>query len=142
MSGWMAVAMSNSRKARGTAWETAVVNFLRRETGGGIPVFKPRQEGQADCGDIHVDADFVLQCKDWKSWSKQDAYNFVDAADEQARVAARPWGVSVVKRRKAAGSSGSVASGLVSMSLDTFAAIVHDLAEGREALSREMEEFE
>lgn len=124
--------MSN-RKAIGTVWETAVVNFLRDRTAS--KVSKPYQQGPADVGDIHVSSDFVIQCKSWSTWSKADLHRFIDAADLQAYHAGRPWGVAVVKRRKATGSTGSVGSGVVAMSLDTFAEMVVDLEEGREALT-------
>ena len=125
-----------SKKATGTGWETAVVNYLRSQLGSSQYAYKPRQEGHTDVGDIHVDADFVLQCKNWKTWSKQDLYNFVDAANEQAIAAKRAYGAACVKRRKAPGSSGSVQDGLIIMDLDTFTKVVHDLQDGREALSR------
>lgn len=127
--------MANPNKARGTRWETAVVNFLRLRTGRDVPVFRPRQEGHADSGDVHVDADFVLQCKDWERWSRGDLFNFVDDAQLQAIHAGRPWGAACVKRRRGKGSTGSVETGLVVMPLDIFAEIVHDLSEGREAIA-------
>jgi hypothetical protein len=131
--------MSQSRKSIGTQWETDVVNFLRSTLGARGVAFKPRQEGLVDVGDIHVDADFVLQCKNWRTWSKADLHKFVDAANLQARQAGRPYGASCVKRRKAPGSTGSVKTGLVTMDLETFAQVVHDLREGREAVE-ELEE--
>ena len=127
------VEKMSSRKATGTQWETAVVNYLRDKTSS--KVFKPRQEGTHDVGDIHIAEDYVLQCKNWAYWSKQDIYNFIDAADLQATHAKRAYGAAVVKRRKAGGSSGAVSSGIVAMSLDSFAGILVDLEEGREALA-------
>lgn len=54
--------MANANKAKGTRWESAVVAFLKERL---TRVYKPRQEGFADVGDIHVPP-FVLQAKDWK----------------------------------------------------------------------------
>ena len=130
----LVMMMSNPRKAKGTAWETAVVNFLRRATG--ALVFRPRQEGSYDKGDVHIGEDFALQCKNWERWSKQDLYNWVDDADAQAAHAGRAWGAAVVKRKRAVGSTGTVGTGIVAMSVDTFGSIVYDLVEGREAIAK------
>lgn len=126
--------MANNNKARGTRWETALQNYWRRVTGPTVAVYKPRQEGHADNGDLHVDEDFVVQAKDWERWSRQNLYDWVDAAQLQAVHAGRPWGVACVKRRKGKGSSGKVETGVVAMTVETFGELVNDLAEGREAL--------
>jgi len=132
--------MSNPNKARGTAWETATVRFLRGRLGG--PVFRPAQTGAHDSGDVWLGADFVLQCKDWQRWSRRDLSGWLADVQAQAEEARRAWGVVVVKsRREPKVSAGSVAEGIVSMRLDTFAEMVYDLEEGREALSK-LEEFE
>ena len=125
-----------ANKARGTRWETAIVNFGRRQVHSSVPVTRVVQAGQADQGDIHVGSDFVLQAKDWQSWGKQDLWNFVEAAQLQAQHAGRPYGVAVVKRRKGNGSTGAVGTATVAMDLETFYSIVTDLEEGREALER------
>jgi len=126
----------SANKARGTKWETAVVSFFRSTLHSTIKAYRPAQTGFQDVGDIHLAEDFVLQCKDWEKWSKADLWKFVDAANLQAIHAGKPWGVAVVKRRKAPGSPGSVETATVAMDLGTFAEIVTDLTEGREALQR------
>lgn len=120
--------MVNKSKAKGTAFETAIVKYLRGNVAQSVPVFKPRQEGFKDVGDVHVGEDIVIQAKDHATWSKQSLYDWVDAARLQAGHAKRAWPVAVVKRRKGAKSSGSIDSAVVAMSLDTFAEMVNDLA--------------
>lgn len=132
-----------ANKARGTRWETTVVNYLRSVLHRSTDVYRPAQVGFQDVGDIHLAEDFILQCKDWEKWSKADLWRFTDAANLQAIHAGRPWGVAVVKRRRdgGTGSTGSVDTATVAMDLATFGEIVSDLVEGREAINR-LEELE
>jgi hypothetical protein len=126
--------MANPNKDRGTRWETEAVRFLASRLPSGVFNSKPRQAGAADVGDIHVAEDFVLQCKDWATWSKKTLYDWIDDANLQAIHAGRAYGAVVVKRRRAPGSTGRPNSAVVAMSLDTFADILVDLLEGRDAL--------
>ncbi|MER5862220.1 hypothetical protein [Kitasatospora sp. NPDC002040] len=108
--------MSNPNKARGTAWESSVRDYLNRHLGLVDPdgrflhpasadnVRRAAQEGARDVGDIHCHP-FILECKDVKSpavptWLRQ--------AVTEAGHAGYPFGVVVHKRRGAGASSGRV----------------------------------
>jgi len=119
--------MANPNKRRGTAFETSVTGLIRERLGPEVECFRPAQAGSLDVGDIHLFGDFILQCKDWASWSKQNVYNFVDDANKQAGHASRDRGVVVIKRRRGKGSSGALGSSLVVLDLDTFIEILDEL---------------
>lgn len=51
--------MANPQKAKGTRWESEVVALLKES---GLKVYKPRQEGFRDVGDVHAPP-FALQAK-------------------------------------------------------------------------------
>ncbi|MFE1129594.1 hypothetical protein ACFW6R_23310 [Streptomyces albidoflavus] len=108
--------MSNPNKAKGTAWESAVRDFLNGflrlvdedgrflDPGDGMNVRRAAQEGARDVGDVHA-APFILECKDVKnpavpSWLRQ--------ARVEARHAGFPFGVAVHKRRGMAVAVGRV----------------------------------
>lgn len=95
----------NAAKAKGTRWETALVNFLRSV---GIAAYRPAQEGFRDVGDLHGLAPFIGQAKDYRSW--QDAIREgLDGAEKQKRHAGQPYGVAFVKRaRRPAGAAYAV----------------------------------
>ncbi|MFI0262064.1 hypothetical protein ACH4OW_23840 [Streptomyces sp. NPDC017056] len=99
--------MANPNKTRGTAWESAVRNFLNAFLGlvdergafrnpfDGMNVRRPAQEGSADVGDVHA-APFILECKDVRNaavptWLRQARVEAVNAGF--------PYGVVVHKRR-------------------------------------------
>ncbi|MEV6399637.1 hypothetical protein AB0M39_33465 [Streptomyces sp. NPDC051907] len=101
--------MANPNKARGTAWESDVRNYMNtalglvNELGKFLDIFsalnvkRAAQEGAADVGDVHC-APFILECKDVKSpavptWLRQ--------ADVEAANAGFPYGVVVHKVRRA-----------------------------------------
>ncbi|MFE0701171.1 hypothetical protein [Streptomyces sp. NPDC058872] len=108
--------MANPNKARGTAWESAVRDFLNRFLGlvdergtfvdpfDGMNVRRAAQEGAADVGDVHA-VPFILECKDVASaavptWLRQ--------AEVEARHAGFPYGVVVHKTRRAPVHAGRV----------------------------------
>ncbi|MDH6123837.1 MULTISPECIES: hypothetical protein [unclassified Kitasatospora] len=108
--------MANPNKAKGTAWESAVRDYLNRDLGlahsDGTPrdpfsplnVRRPAQEGVKDVGDVHA-VPFILECKDCKSsaiptWLRQTRV--------EAKNAGFPFGVAVVKLRRHGVHSGSV----------------------------------
>ncbi|QDY79807.1 hypothetical protein [Streptomyces qinzhouensis] len=99
--------MANPNKAKGTAWESAVRDYLNGahglvdESGALRDPFNPMnirrvaQEGSKDIGDIHA-VPFILECKDVKNpavptWLRQ--------AEKEARHAHFPYGVVVAKVR-------------------------------------------
>ncbi|GGV54285.1 hypothetical protein [Streptomyces spectabilis] len=115
--------MANPNKRRGTAWESAIRDYLNwylglvDETGAfrnplsGENIRRAAQEGAKDVGDIHA-APFIIEAKDVKSpavptWLRQ--------ADVEARHAGFPYGVVVHKVRRAA-----VWNGRVHMSVRTW----------------------
>lgn len=108
--------MANPNKTRGTAWESAVRNFLNayldlvnddgvfRDPFDGMNVRRPAQEGSRDIGDVHA-VPFILECKDVKnpavpSWLRQ--------AHVEAVHAGFPYGVVVHKVRGLGVRSGRV----------------------------------
>lgn len=103
--------MANPRKAKGTLFETEVVKAL---VTAGIPAVKPRQTGNRDVGDIHVDDDIILQAKAWSDYTT--ALNAgVQGAVKQAGHAKRPYGFAVIKKPRAA-----ILDAYVVMPLSTF----------------------
>ncbi|MEU7191678.1 hypothetical protein [Streptomyces sp. NPDC045369] len=99
--------MANRNKAKGTAWESAVRDFLNGYLGlvdergtfrtplSGENVRRAAQEGARDVGDVHA-APFILECKDVRNpavptWLRQ--------ARVEAAHAGFPYGVAVHKQR-------------------------------------------
>lgn len=99
--------VANRNKAKGTAWESAVRDFLNGYLGlvdergtfrnplSGENVRRAAQEGARDVGDVHA-APFILECKDVRNpavptWLRQ--------ARVEAAHAGFPYGVVVHKRR-------------------------------------------
>lgn len=87
--------MANPQKARGTAFETAVLRYLRDA---GLYAVKPRQEGREDVGDIHVAGLVVLQAKAYTRDLLAAIRDGVDGARLQRLHARLPFGFAVVKR--------------------------------------------
>lgn len=115
--------MANPNKARGTAWESAVRNFLNGFLGlvddfgalldpfDALNVRRAAQEGARDVGDVHA-VPFVLECKDVASpavptWLRQ--------AEVEARHAGFPYGIAIHKTR-----GRSVAAGRVHFTVRTW----------------------
>lgn len=115
--------MANPNKAKGTAWESAVRDYLNAFLGlvdahgkfldpmNGANVRRAAQEGAKDVGDIHA-APFVLEAKNTRApavptWIRQ--------AEVEATHAGFPYGIVV---RKVRGSS--VAMGRVHVSVRTW----------------------
>lgn len=118
--------MANPNKAKGTAWESAIRDYLNAFLGlvdargvfldsmSGANVRRAAQEGAKDVGDIHA-APFVLEAKNTASpavptWIRQSEIEAVHAGF--------PFGVVV---RKVRGSS--VAMGRVHVSVRTWTRI-------------------
>lgn len=103
--------MANPRKDKGTLFETEVVKKLTEH---GIRAVKPRQTGNKDVGDIHVEDDIILQAKAWSDYTT--ALNAgVQGATKQAEHAKRPFGIAIVKKPR-----GAILDAYVVMPLSTF----------------------
>lgn len=86
-------------KAKGTAWETALVRHLGAFFDGrhGLKPRRVAQEGFADTGDLHGLSPFIAQAKNYRSW--EDAIRLgLDGAEVQKTRAGEPYGVAFVKR--------------------------------------------
>lgn len=132
--------MTNRNKAKGTAWESAVRDFLNRALGlvdevtamfhdptDPDNVHRKAQEGRADVGDLWA-RPFVLEAKNERT-IRLSAY--VEQAEAEAQNAGLPYGAAVVKRRgKGAGA------GYVVMSLATFARFLRDYRRLRDEVAR------
>lgn len=81
-------------KAKGTAWETAVVRYL---LAAGIDAHRVPQSGIRDTGDVHVGRLLALEGKDVGTITLAA---FVDQANAEAENAGRLVGAAVVKRRR------------------------------------------
>ncbi|MEU5429017.1 hypothetical protein AB0H73_25970 [Streptomyces olivoreticuli] len=112
--------MANPNKAKGTAWESGIRDYLNGflglvdESGAFLDPFdagnvrRPAQEGARDVGDIHA-APFVLEAKNTASpavptWIRQ--------AEIEAKHAGFPYGVAVRKMRSAPVAMGRVHVGV------------------------------
>ncbi len=115
--------MANKNKDQGTRWESQLRDHLNEQLGhvdadgrfidpfDAGNVRRPAQEGARDVGDVHV-VPFILEAKDVTSsavptWLRQ--------ADAEAQNAGFPYGVVVVKVRRA-----STARGRVHVSIPTW----------------------
>ncbi|MCX4663370.1 hypothetical protein [Streptomyces uncialis] len=129
--------MSNPNKRKGTAWESAVRDYLNtayglvdgsgmlRDPFDPMNVRRAAQEGSRDVGDVHA-VPFILECKDVRNpavptWLRQ--------AETEARNAGFPYGVVVHKTRGL-----RVAAGRVHFSVRTWTRV-------RLALGRTTEEM-
>lgn len=116
--------MTNPNKARGTRFESAVVDYL---TSVGIPARRLPPAGARDKGDLDGVPAFAVECKD-EATLRFSAY--VDQANVEAHHAGKEFGVAVVKRRgKGAAQAYAV------MDLATLAAVVKRLAEADATLT-------
>ena len=91
--------MVNKSKIRGTAFETAVVNFLRAN---GFPFARRLAlAGSADLGDLSLGdtppgGPVVIECKDH---AKIDLSGFLTELDAECSNAGNEYGIVVIKRR-------------------------------------------
>jgi hypothetical protein len=82
----------NRSKARGTAFETDVVDYLAPELPG---VERRTLTGNKDKGDISGIYDWVAECKDEK---KMNLAGAVDESLVEAENAHASWAVAIIKR--------------------------------------------
>ena len=121
-------SMNHTKK--GTAFETRTVEFLRGALPGSVRVYRPAQRSRQDIGDVHVGNNLVIQCKDYKTWSRASLQKWIRDARKQAKQAGRDYGVLIIKsRREAEVSGGSDNESLVFMSGETFAGLSAEFAE-------------
>lgn len=106
----------SAQKRKGTAHETAIVNYL---TSQGISARRVVQTGRYDQGDIHAGEDWVLEAKNCKDITPSE---FVRQAIREAKNADRPFGVAVVKKRNA-----NIKDSYVMTDLETFVRILRML---------------
>lgn len=110
--------MSNPSKAKGTRWETAIVDFL---TARGITARRQPLYGGADRGDVVLpDHGIVVEAKNKKAYQFGEA---VDQANAEAANAGMPYGVAVVKRN----GKGLTCDGFVVMDVETFTELIERL---------------
>ncbi|WP_282203664.1 hypothetical protein [Kitasatospora fiedleri] len=131
--------MANRAKAKGTAWESAVADYLNEQLGLYREFWKDGdrsvrwkdptdpdnvrrqvQEGVADIGDLGV-RPFAGECKAEKQF---DLAAYVRQAEAEAKNAGQPFGVAYVKRPRAKTEDGYAVT-----SIRTHAAIVRALRE-------------
>ncbi|MFE2410863.1 hypothetical protein ACFXDE_21215 [Kitasatospora sp. NPDC059408] len=131
--------MANRSKAKGTAWESAVADYLNEQLGQYRELWKDDdravrwkdpldpdnvrrnvQEGAADIGDLGV-RPFAGECKAEKQF---DLASYVRQAEAEAKNAGQPFGVAYVKRPRAKTEDGYAVT-----SIRTHAAIVKALRE-------------
>lgn len=111
--------MANRNKAKGTMFESAVVDYLneglekRDHEAHRIPL-----KGGVDEGDVQYRTEarrdwiWTIQCK---AEQKFDLAGYVRAAEEQSKAADTDWGVAVVKAPRK-----NISRAYVVMSLETF----------------------
>lgn len=106
----------NRSKARGTAFETAVVRYLQEH---GFPYAERRAlAGNSDRGDIAGVPGVAIECK---AVQRIELAQFVDEAQRERANAGAALGVTVVKRRQK-----STGDAYVVMPLSAFVALIRD----------------
>lgn len=115
---------------KGTAYETRTVEFLRGALPGSVRVHRPAQRSRLDVGDIWLGDSLIIQCKDYRTWSRASLQKWIRDARKQAKNAGRDYGVLIIKsRREAEVSGGSDNEALVFMSGETFAGLSAEFAD-------------
>lgn len=94
--------MANPNKARGTRWETAVVDFFS-QTEAEEEAFLAKRTGSedADLSDIRLGSfgEWLLECKDWAEIKLSTFLKQLEASKHRARI--MPFkGAVVVKNRR------------------------------------------
>lgn len=84
--------MANKHKAKGTAFESAIVTYLLER---GRKAYRIAQAGKLDKGDIHLDDRIAVEAKSVKQF---DLAGFVEQAQAEAVNAGLPVGVAIIKR--------------------------------------------
>lgn len=119
--------MVNKSKARGTAWETAVVRFL--QANGFLKARRKVQTGSLDEADVAVDDGNVF-CAELKDCARISLSEFIDEAVAEAKNAHSKWGLVIIKRRNR-----GVGEAYATMRLSDWTEMAHEL----ETLRRDQE---
>jgi hypothetical protein len=122
----------SAAKAKGTAWETALVRTLSAFFGGryGLAPRRVAQEGFLDTGDLHGISPFIGQAKNYKSWETAIREG-LDGAEIQRVRAGEAYGVAFVKRIRR-----TVGAGYAVMTVGTWARVVLRLRRAESLLQR------
>lgn len=115
---------SNPAKAKGTAWESALVGYLRENHNPGV--HRNVQMGARDIGDIDGYYLHALEAKAEKSITLSD---YIAQANKEAIHAGQPFGCAVVKRRMK-----GVADGYVVRDVRTDVRLLNRLRDMEDAL--------
>ena len=107
--------MPNPNKAKGSKFELDVERYLQGE---GLDAKRPRQTGNRDVGDLHVEGDWILQLKNWANIASAVREGSAGAV-VQAEHAGRPYGAAVIKKPR-----GSIADAYVVLPLRLFARLL------------------
>lgn len=86
--------MSNPAKAKGTAWESLIVGYLRDHHNPGA--HRNVQMGAKDIGDV---AGYYLHALEAKAEKSITLSDYIAQANREAIHAGQPYGCAVVKRR-------------------------------------------
>lgn len=105
----------NPAKQKGTAWESAVRDYL---VSSGLDACRVVQMGARDQGDIHV-GEWALEAK---NVAAINLGAFVDQAKKEADNAGKAYGAAVVKRR-----GKGPAHGFIVIDLETFVRVVREV---------------
>jgi hypothetical protein len=113
--------VSSANKRKGTAWESAIRDYLVAH---GIPARRVAQTGQLDTGDIHGIEPFVGQAKNVANLADAINQGIAGAKAQAPRVNADAIPVAFIKRR-----GKGTAQGLAVMELADFARVAARLRE-------------
>ncbi|WP_369147092.1 hypothetical protein [Streptomyces sp. R44] len=119
--------MANPSKAKGTAWESLILGYLREHHNPGA--HRNVQMGAKDIGDI---AGYYLHAVEAKAEKTITLSDYIAQANREAVNAGQPFGCAVVKRRMK-----GVADGYVVRDLATDVRLVNRLRVMEEALQDE-----
>lgn len=120
----------SANKRKGTAHETAVVNYLNKRLGlvnedgdllsAGDPMNARRvvQTGRLDQGDAWA----LPFCLEMKDTAKHDFPGYIKQANAEAKNAGLSFGVAIVKKRNA-----NIKDAYVVMDLETFSRVLADM---------------
>ncbi|WP_432157808.1 hypothetical protein [Streptomyces sp. bgisy153] len=118
---------SNPSKQKGTAWESALVAYLREHHDPGV--HRNVQMGARDIGDL---AGYYLHAVEAKAEKTITLADYIAQANREAIHAGQPFGCAVVKRRMK-----GVADGYVVRDVRTDVRLINRLRDMEEALQSE-----